>query len=59
MVQDLLVKAQEQAEEWDGVWAQGGEEWEETALGQVPAGIVFALVVGLRFRIKQAFLAMT
>jgi len=41
------------------VWVQAEEEWEETVLEQVPPGIVFALVVGLRFRIKQAFLAMT
>lgn len=59
MVPDLMVKDQEQVEEWDEVWVQAGEEWEETVLEQVPPGIVFALVVGLRFRIKQAFLAMT
>lgn len=54
-----MVRDQEQVGEWDEVWVQAEEEWEETVLEQVPLGIVFALVVGLRFRIKQAFLAMT
>lgn len=54
-----MVKDQEQVEEWDEVWVQAEEEWEETVLEQVLPGIVCALVVGLRFRIKQAFLAMT
>jgi len=31
----------------------------ETALGQVPVAIVFALVVGRGFRIKQVSLAIT
>jgi len=59
MAQGLMVRDQEQVGEWDEVWVQAEEEWEETVLEQVPPGIVFALVVGLRFRIKQAFLAMT
>ena len=56
MAQALMVKDQEQVEEWG--LAQGGG-WVETVLGQVPAGIAFALAVGQGFRIKQAFLVMT
>jgi len=52
MEQDLLVKVQEQAEEWDVVQVQVGEEWEETALGRAPAGIAFAPVVEQEFPIR-------
>jgi hypothetical protein len=56
MEQGLLVKVQEQVGGWDVVWEQGGEEWEETVLGQVPVEIVFAPVVGQRFLIKLVLL---
>jgi hypothetical protein len=36
-----------------------GAEWVETALAQVPAGIVCVLVVGQRFLTRQASLAIT
>ena len=57
MAQDRLAKDQGRAGEWD-VLEEGWERGEEIALGQVPAEIVFAPVVGQRFLTRQAFLAM-
>jgi hypothetical protein len=52
MEQGLLVKVQEQVEEWDVVWVKGRAEWKEIAPVQVPAEIAFAPVVGRRFLTK-------
>jgi len=49
MAQALLVKDQEQVEEWGVVWARGWEEWEGTALEQDRVEAVFAPVVGPGF----------
>lgn len=58
MARDLLVRDQEQEEEW--VWGvvleKGG--WEETSLEQVPAEAAFAPVVGQKFLIRQVLPAM-
>lgn len=59
MAQGLMVRDQEQVGEWDEVWVQAEEEWEEIVLEQVPPGIVFAPVVGQRFRMKWVFPATT
>jgi hypothetical protein len=59
MAQALSVKGQEQVEEWGVVRVKGWAEWEEVVLEQVPLGIVFALVVGQRFRMKWVFPATT
>ena len=52
MAQDLLVKVQEQVEEWDVVWVKGWAGWEEIVPVQVPAEIAFAPVAEQRFRIR-------
>jgi hypothetical protein len=53
MARGLLVREQEQEEEW--VWGvvleKGG--WEETSLEQVPAEAAFAPVVGQKFLMRQ------
>jgi hypothetical protein len=55
--QALMGKVQVLAGDWDVV--EVGAEWVETAPAQVPVGIVYVLLVGQRFLIRQAFLAMT
>jgi len=54
-----MVRDQEQVGEWDEVWVQAEEEWEETVLEQVQAEIAFAPVVGRGFRMRCLFLATT
>jgi hypothetical protein len=54
MVPALLVKGQEQVEEWDVVWGGVGEGWEEIVPELVPVEIVFAPVVGRRLLTRQA-----
>ena len=52
-----MGKVRELAGGYDAAGA--GAEWMETALAQVPVGIVCVLVVEQRFLTGQAFLAMT
>jgi hypothetical protein len=56
MVQALMDRVQALAGGWDVVVVEA--EWVGTALGQVPAGTVYAPVVEQRFLIRQVFLAM-
>jgi hypothetical protein len=46
MAQAHTVKGQEQVEDWDGAEEGAWEGWEEVVLGQAPAEIAFAPVVG-------------
>jgi len=55
MARDLLVRDQEQEEEWGEVVVWEG--WVETALGLAPVGAAFAPVVEQGFLIKQVLLA--
>jgi len=59
MAQALSVKAQEQVEEWGVARVEGWAEWEEVVLGQAQVEVVFAPVVGQRFRMKWVFPATT
>jgi hypothetical protein len=52
MAQGLLVKVQEQVEEWVWVVVLVEEGWVEIALGQAPVEVAFAPVVGRRFLTK-------
>jgi hypothetical protein len=52
-----MGKVREQVGDWGVV--EVGAEWVETALAQVPRGIVCVLLAGQRFLTRQAFLAMT
>lgn len=51
-----MGKARALAGDWDGVVVEA--KWVETALGQVPAGIVCAPVAGQGFPTRQALPAM-
>jgi len=55
MVRALLVKDQEQVEEWGVAWVKGWAEWEEVVPEQAQVEAVFAPIVGQRFRMKWVF----
>jgi len=57
MEQALMVEGRVRVEVW--VQVQAGVEWEGIALGRVPVGVVFALLVGQRFPIRWVSLAIT
>ena len=57
MVQDLLVRGREQAEEWEWGVALVEEEWVEISLEQAQVAIAFVPVVEQRFLIRLALLA--
>jgi len=58
MAQALLAKGREQEEEWGVVREREWEGWVETVRGQVPVGVVCALIVGQGFLTKQVLPAM-